>query len=140
MSAKKAAAAKKNQDANHEDEVSNAVRKFEVVSAINLGGGDIRKPGATVLDHELSAADLKEMLDSGRLRDGDAPISPSQAEGVREITRLISIGKQIGIIEQSGGEYTFGDIKAQGLLAFRAAVSADALEKAIVDAATSENE
>jgi hypothetical protein len=113
------------------------VRKFEAVSTINLGEGKIFAPGSTVLETDFkNPKDLRELLSAGRLRDGDAPVPPSQAEGVRELDRLISMAKEIGIVIQDGGEYAFGETKSQGLIAFRAAVSADELAKAIVSAAT----
>jgi hypothetical protein len=111
-------------------------RKFEVVSTINLGKGDIRTAGMTILEREISPSDLASFIDAGRLRDGDAPIPPSQAEGVVAFDRLLSIAKKIGVVTQDGGDYTFGKTTVSGLSAFRAAVSIDDLEAAIVKAAT----
>jgi hypothetical protein len=108
------------------------VRKFEAVSTINLGKGDIRPAGATITDKEISPADLEALLAAGRLRDGDAPIPPSQAEGLVAFARLLNIAKKIGVVKQDGGAYTLGGITAQGLAEFRSAVTLDDLETAIV--------
>lgn len=114
-------------------EAPKKVRKFEAMSQINLGGGNIKRAGETVLETEVkNPADLAALIASGRLVDGDAPIPPSKAEGQVAFDRLSRIAGKLGLVKRDGAEYRFAGATYQGLAAFREAVTLDELEAAIV--------
>jgi hypothetical protein len=114
------------------------VKKFEVVKTINVGGKNgLREPGTEITSRELGNDETAtELLASGHIRDSDAPIPPSQAEGVAAFERLLNVAVKIGAAKRDGSTYTLGEKNAKGLTAFRAVVSADDLEAAIVKTAT----
>ena len=111
-------------------------RKYEVVAQIKIAASDIRTAGQTITEGEISPADLQKFIDLGFLRDGDAPIPPSKAEGALAKDRLLSIAKRLGVVTQDGGDYSLGEKTAKGLTAFRDLVTLDELEEAIVRATT----
>lgn len=120
-------------------------RKYEVVVQINLGAGRLHANGSTVSESQLrdggcSAKEIAGFVATGILRDGDAPIPPSQAEGHVAFERLASIAIKTEVVSRDGGTYRFGAREIQGLDAFRAAVSLDELEAAIVAAFEARNQ
>ncbi len=122
------------------------VRKFEVVRIVNLGGGKVFEAGDTITSKQLEDADKaakleagttqQQLLAAGYVRDDDAPIPPSQAEGVAAFDRLARIAQKLGVLKRDGAEYRIGEKTAKGLTAFRSTVSIDELEAAIVKAAS----
>ncbi len=117
-------------------------RKFEVIHQVNLGyrdteGGrqpDIRKSGETIVEGEIAAKDLSALIEAGIVRDSDAPIPPSQAEGHVAFDRLASIAQTIGAVTRDGATYQLGARQFQGIKEFRAGATLDELEAAIVAA------
>lgn len=109
-------------------------KKFEAVVRVNLGKAGVREPGDTILESEMSAEDRKQFLALNIIRDGDAPIPPSQAEGHVAFDRLSSVAQRVGALTRDGGAYTLAGQSYQGVEAFRKAASLQDLENAIVAA------
>jgi hypothetical protein len=113
------------------------VKKFEVVRTVNIGGKNgVREVGGEVSSKEVKPEDLKLLIESGYIRDADAPIPPSQAEGIAAFDRLLNVAVKIGAAKRDGSTYKLGDKTAKGLTEFRATVTLDELEAAIVKVAT----
>ena len=134
----------KNNDTNNNTPApaADVNRKYEVLRKVNLGKGDVREPGSEISRKEMLAVDKaakleagtteQELLAGGHILDADAPIPPSRAEGQVAYDRLVSIAQKVGVLKRSGSEYRLGTKTANGLTAFRQAVSIDELEAAIV--------
>ena len=115
------------------------VKKFEVVRTVNIGGENgVREPGSEIKSTEVRSADIQELLELGYIRDADAPIPPSQAEGTVAFDRMLNLAVKIGAAKRDGAAYSVGTKSAKGLTAFRAAVSIDEIEAAILAAAKGE--
>ncbi len=110
------------------------VKRYEVARTINLGKGDIREPGAELAEGEVSAEQLRQFIETGFVRDADAPLPPSQAEQTAAFDRLARVAQKVGALAREGAEYRLGERTFTGLAAFRASVTADELEAAIVAA------
>jgi hypothetical protein len=112
-------------------------KKYEVRRTINLGRDEKGQPrilvsGDTIGDSDLPAGDLAAFLGDGTLADGDAPIPPSQAEGLVAFDRLARIALATGAAGRDGGTYTFGGREFKGIESFRKGVTLDELETAIL--------
>lgn len=109
------------------------VKRYEVAGRIRLGKGDVREPGATIAENELAAAQVGRLLETGFLIDTDAPVAPSEASQTAAFDRLANLARKVGALRTDGAEYRLGEASFTGTAAFRAGVSLDQLEAAIVE-------
>ena len=108
------------------------VKRYEVAGRIRLGKADVREPGSTIAEGEVPAAQIEKLLGSGFLVDTDAPVSPSEASKTAAFDRLANIARKVGALKTDGPEYRLGEETFVGTAAFRAGVTLDQLEAAIL--------
>jgi hypothetical protein len=110
---------------------------YEVVHAVGVSrdgktvtvnrGGEIRRS-------EMSPGEAENLLASGVLMDPEAAVTGGTTDLAHD--RLTSIALKMGLLTRKGAEYRFGEKSFKGVTAFRAGVSLDELEAAIVKEAT----
>ena len=90
-------------------------------------GGEVRKS-------ELSEGEAEKLMASGVLLDPEAAVTGGSTDLAHD--RLTSIAQKSGMLTRRGSEYRFGAKTFKGVTAFRAGVSLDDLETAIVNVMT----
>jgi len=90
-------------------------------------GGEIRKS-------ELVEGEAEKLLAQGVLLDPEAAVTGGTTDLAHD--RLTSIASKISLLTRKGSEYRLGEKTFKGVTAFRAGVSLDDLETAIVKEVT----
>lgn len=112
-------------------------KSYEVLGGpINLGRKDgqpdLRKKGQTLYHDELPEADIRALIAKREIADTDAPVPPSQAEGMAALDDLLDVAIAFGVVKRTGADYEIEGRVFHGISEVRDNVTRDYLKAALV--------